>query len=123
MKVHDLTPAPGSTRARRRVGRGIAGNGGKTAGRGTKGQGARDNIKPGFEGGQQLLRRAMHPMKIAVQFLAQRLVLQGGMPVASRKDRMNENVRERLGHGDRLGEETEGFNPYRVGLPRWPVPG
>ncbi len=52
MKVHDLAPAPGSTRARRRVGRGIAGKGGKTAGRGTKGQGARNNIKPGFEGGQ-----------------------------------------------------------------------
>ena len=52
MKVHDLAPAPGSTRPRRRVGRGIAGKGGKTAGRGTKGQGARNNIKPGFEGGQ-----------------------------------------------------------------------
>jgi large subunit ribosomal protein L15 len=52
VKVHDLKPAPGSTRNRRRVGRGIAGKGGKTAGRGTKGQGARDNVKPGFEGGQ-----------------------------------------------------------------------
>ncbi len=38
--------------ARRRVGRGIAGKGGKTAGRGTKGQGARDTIPMGFEGGQ-----------------------------------------------------------------------
>jgi large subunit ribosomal protein L15 len=52
MKVHDLRPAPGSTRPRRRVGRGIAGKGGKTAGRGTKGQGARDTIPMGFEGGQ-----------------------------------------------------------------------
>jgi large subunit ribosomal protein L15 len=52
MKIHDLKPAPGSNRAKRRVGRGIAGKGGKTAGRGTKGQGARNNIKPGFEGGQ-----------------------------------------------------------------------
>src|ERR1700736_1064932 len=52
MKVHDLKPVPGSTKPRRRVGRGIAGKGGKTAGRGTKGQGARNNIKPGFEGGQ-----------------------------------------------------------------------
>ncbi|MDP9072141.1 MAG: 50S ribosomal protein L15, partial [Actinomycetota bacterium] len=42
MKVHDLKPAPGSSRPRRRVGRGTAGKGGKTAGRGTKGQGARD---------------------------------------------------------------------------------
>ena len=52
MKIHDLAPAPGSKRPKRRVGRGIAGKGGKTAGRGTKGQGARNNIKPGFEGGQ-----------------------------------------------------------------------
>ncbi len=45
MKVHDLRPPAGSNRARkRRVGRGIGGKGGKTAGRGTKGQGARDTI-------------------------------------------------------------------------------
>ncbi len=52
MKLHDLAPAPGSRRAKRRVGRGIGGKGGKTAGRGTKGQGARDTIPAGFEGGQ-----------------------------------------------------------------------
>jgi len=52
MKVHDLRPPAGSTRPRRRVGRGIGGKGGKTAGRGTKGQGARDTIPMGFEGGQ-----------------------------------------------------------------------
>ncbi|MHB1497910.1 MAG: 50S ribosomal protein L15 [Acidimicrobiales bacterium] len=52
MKIHDLGPAPGSKRARRRVGRGIAGKGGKTAGRGTKGALARDTSKVGFEGGQ-----------------------------------------------------------------------
>ncbi len=52
MRVHDLRPPAGSTRPRRRVGRGIAGKGGKTAGRGTKGQGARDTIPLGFEGGQ-----------------------------------------------------------------------
>jgi large subunit ribosomal protein L15 len=52
MRLHDLAPAPGSSRARRRVGRGIAGKGGKTAGRGTKGQHARNTVKPGFEGGQ-----------------------------------------------------------------------
>ncbi len=52
MKVHELRPPAGSTRPRRRVGRGIAGKGGKTAGRGTKGQGARDTIPMGFEGGQ-----------------------------------------------------------------------
>ncbi len=52
MKIHDLAPPPGSHRARRRVARGTAGKGGKTAGRGTKGQNARDTVKPGFEGGQ-----------------------------------------------------------------------
>ncbi|HEX9505598.1 MAG TPA: 50S ribosomal protein L15 [Acidimicrobiia bacterium] len=57
MKVHDLKPAPGSKTSRRRVGRGIGGKGGKTAGRGTKGQGARNNISPRFEGGQTPLHR------------------------------------------------------------------
>jgi large subunit ribosomal protein L15 len=52
MRLHDLQPAPGASRPRRRVGRGIAGKGGKTAGRGTKGQHARNTVKPGFEGGQ-----------------------------------------------------------------------
>lgn len=52
MKLHDLAPAPGSRRPKRRVGRGIAGKGGKTAGRGTKGQNARDTVPAGFEGGQ-----------------------------------------------------------------------
>ncbi|MEI7479366.1 MAG: 50S ribosomal protein L15 [Actinomycetes bacterium] len=52
MKLHDLQPAPGSTKSKRRVGRGIAGKGGKTAGRGTKGQKARRQIPHQFEGGQ-----------------------------------------------------------------------
>ena len=52
MKLHELTPPKGSNRPRRRVARGTGGKGGKTAGRGTKGQGARDTIPVGFEGGQ-----------------------------------------------------------------------
>jgi large subunit ribosomal protein L15 len=52
MRIHELAPAPGARRDRRRVGRGTGGKGGKTAGRGTKGQGARDTIPVGFEGGQ-----------------------------------------------------------------------
>ncbi len=44
-------------RERQRVGRGIAGKGGKTAGRGSKGQGARGTVKPGFEGGQTPIHR------------------------------------------------------------------
>lgn len=50
--LHDLAPNEGAKTRKRRVGRGIAGKGGKTAGRGTKGQGARDTIPVGFEGGQ-----------------------------------------------------------------------
>jgi large subunit ribosomal protein L15 len=57
MKVHDLQPPPRSKTPRRRVGRGIGGKGGKTAGRGSKGQGARNNIAPRFEGGQTPLHR------------------------------------------------------------------
>ena len=57
MKIHDLVPAPGSRREARRVGRGIGGKGGKTAGRGSKGQGARGNVSPRFEGGQTPIHR------------------------------------------------------------------
>jgi len=57
MKLHDLKPDPGSKRAPRRVGRGIGGKGGKTAGRGSKGQGARNTVSPRFEGGQTPLHR------------------------------------------------------------------
>ena len=63
MKLHDLRPAPGSSRERRRVGRGIAGKGGKTAGRGTKGQGARAKVPAGFEGGQMPLMRRVPKLK------------------------------------------------------------
>jgi large subunit ribosomal protein L15 len=52
-----LKPDPGAKRARRRVGRGIGGKGGKTAGRGSKGQGARNTVSPRFEGGQTPLHR------------------------------------------------------------------
>src|SRR4051812_8389243 len=55
MKVHDLKPAPGSNSKGIRVGRGTAGRRGKTAGRGTKGQGARGAIPMNFEGGQMPL--------------------------------------------------------------------
>ncbi len=63
MKIHDLKPAPGSRQKKKRVARGIGGKGGKTAGRGTKGQGARDTIKPGFEGGQTPLHRRIPKAK------------------------------------------------------------
>jgi large subunit ribosomal protein L15 len=63
MKLHDLRPAEGSKKKRRRVGRGISAGQGKTAGRGTKGQRARTGrgIALYFEGGQlPLVRRLPH---------------------------------------------------------------
>src|SRR5580658_7381440 len=63
MKLHDLRPAPGAHRSKRRVARGVRGKGGKTAGRGTKGQGARDTIPAGFEGGQLPLMQRIPKLK------------------------------------------------------------
>lgn len=54
LKVHHLRPAPGAKTAKTRVGRG-EGSKGKTAGRGTKGSKARNNIPEAFEGGQMPL--------------------------------------------------------------------
>jgi large subunit ribosomal protein L15 len=63
MKIHDLHPAPGSKKDAIRVGRGTGGRRGKTAGRGMKGQGARDTIRPGFEGGQLPLAQRIPKLK------------------------------------------------------------
>ncbi|MCA9948429.1 MAG: 50S ribosomal protein L15 [Anaerolineales bacterium] len=61
MKLHDLRPNPGAKKKRKRVGRGTATGQGKTAGRGTKGQGARSGGGKGayFEGGQLPLARRL----------------------------------------------------------------
>jgi large subunit ribosomal protein L15 len=63
MKIHDLKPAPGSNTRKRRVARGIGGRGGKTAGRGTKGQHARNTVKVGFEGGQLPIQQRVPKLK------------------------------------------------------------
>jgi large subunit ribosomal protein L15 len=63
MKVHDLAPAPGSTKNPKRVGRGTGGKGGKTAGRGTKGQRARNTVARGFEGGQMPMKQRVPKLK------------------------------------------------------------
>lgn len=72
MKLHELQPAPGSRQEPTRKGRGIGSGLGKTAGRGHKGQNARSGggVRPGFEGGQMPLQRAVpkrgfsnHPFK------------------------------------------------------------
>ncbi|MDO4730542.1 MAG: 50S ribosomal protein L15 [Clostridia bacterium] len=59
MKLHELSPVPGSKKAPKRVGRGHGSGWGKTAGKGHKGQKARSggSIRPGFEGGQMPLQR------------------------------------------------------------------
>ena len=59
MKLHELSPVPGSTKAAFRKGRGAGSGNGKTAGKGHKGQKARSggSIRPGFEGGQMPLQR------------------------------------------------------------------
>ena len=65
MQVHDLSPAPGATKAPKRVARGIGGKGGKTAGRGTKGQRSRGRgkVARGFEGGQMPLKQRVPKLK------------------------------------------------------------
>lgn len=61
MKLHELSPAKGSTKEVKRIGRGHGSGQGKTAGKGHKGQKARSggSIRPGFEGGQMPLQRRM----------------------------------------------------------------
>ncbi len=61
MKLHELSPAQGSTKARKRIGRGPASGQGKTAGKGHKGQLARAGrgMRAGFEGGQMPLQRRL----------------------------------------------------------------
>jgi len=57
MRVHDITPAKGSTTSKKRLGRGTGSGLGKTSGKGHKGQKARSGggVRPGFEGGQTTL--------------------------------------------------------------------
>ena len=61
MKLNELSPADGSKKSRQRVGRGVGSGWGKTAGRGSKGQGARSGggVRPGYEGGQMPIHRRL----------------------------------------------------------------
>jgi large subunit ribosomal protein L15 len=74
VRLHELSPAKGAHRPSRRIARGTGGKGGKTAGRGTKGQLARGHVNAGFEGGQlpltqriPKLRGFQNPFRIAYQ--------------------------------------------------------
>jgi large subunit ribosomal protein L15 len=61
MKLNELSPAEGSTKSRKRIGRGVASGWGKTAGKGSKGLKARSggSVRPGFEGGQMPIHRRL----------------------------------------------------------------
>jgi len=61
MRLNTLSPAPGSKKPAKRVGRGIGSGNGKTAGRGHKGQKSRSGgrVRPGFEGGQMPLQKRL----------------------------------------------------------------
>ena len=64
--LHNLSPAPGSTRERKRVGRGMGSGNGKTSGRGQKGQKSRSgshNMRAGFEGGQMPIYMRMGKLR------------------------------------------------------------
>ncbi|MFH1150586.1 MAG: 50S ribosomal protein L15 [Actinomycetota bacterium] len=82
MRLHNLKPAPGSRRERKRIGRGHSAGGGKTAGRGQKGQNARSgsHSKIGFEGGQMPLTRRVPKL--------------GGFTPRTRKEYALVNVRD-----------------------------
>ncbi len=97
MKLHELRPAKGSKKERKRVGRGDSSGSGKTAGRGTKGQKSRSggNLPPYFEGGQLPLVRRLPRVRgftniFKTQFSAVNL------------DRLN----ERFGKGDEVTPAT-----------------
>ena len=61
MRLNELSPASGSRKDRKRIGRGVGSGSGKTAGRGTKGHKSRSGggVRPGFEGGQMPLHRRL----------------------------------------------------------------
>ena len=61
MKLNELSPAPGSQKASKRLGRGVGSGTGKTAGRGTKGYNSRSGggVRPGYEGGQMPIQRRL----------------------------------------------------------------
>ena len=61
MKLNELSPAPGSHKSARRLGRGVGSGSGKTAGRGTKGYNSRSGggVRPGYEGGQMPIQRRL----------------------------------------------------------------
>ena len=105
MDLGHLSPAPGSTHAKKRVGRGPGSGHGKTAGRGHKGRGSRSggNTPPGYEGGQMPLQRRlpkhgfkpMHHVTYEVVNLAQLATFPAGSSVGPDELRARRLVRGR----------------------------
>lgn len=76
MKLNELSPAEGSRKNRKRVGRGVASGTGKTAGRGSKGHKSRSGggVRPGFEGGQMPIHRRL-PKRGFTNIFAERIAV------------------------------------------------
>jgi large subunit ribosomal protein L15 len=104
MKLHELSPTPGSKQKRKRVGRGPGSGLGKTAGRGHKGGRSRSghSVRPGFEGGQMPLirrvpKRGFHN-EFRVEYAVVNLSQLGGLGTAVTPDLL---VERGLAHRDR----------------------
>ena len=119
MKIHDLKPAEGSRTRRKRKGRGIGGKGGKTAGRGTKGQRARNTVRVGFEGGQLPLQQRMpklrgfnNPFRVEYQAINLDTISESGLTEVTPETLLEKNLVGKgslvkvLGRGELSGAVT-----------------
>jgi large subunit ribosomal protein L15 len=119
MKIHDLKPAEGSRTRRKRKGRGIGGKGGKPAGRGTKGQRARNTVRVGFEGGQLPLQQRMpklrgfnNPFRVEYQAINLDTISESGLTEVNPETLLEKNLVSKgslvkvLGRGELSGAVT-----------------
>ena len=109
MKLHDMSPTPGSRKPRKRVGRGDSSGLGKTAGRGEKGQKSRSGakIRPFFEGGQiplfrRLPKRGFENADRVVYALVNLSVLESNFQAGDVVDLASLHEKKLLGKGDTI---------------------
>ena len=109
MKLHDMSPTPGSRKPRKRVGRGDSSGLGKTAGRGEKGQKSRSGakIRPFFEGGQiplfrRLPKRGFKNADRIVYALVNLSVLESNFQAGDVVDLASLHKKKLLGKGDTI---------------------
>ena len=126
LKPHDLKAPEGARKRRKRVGRGIAGKGGKTAGRGHKGQRARSKVHPWFEGGQMALTQRVpkrrgfrNPFRVEYQAINLDTLAESGLDevspeIAARQGARPEGgLRQGAGPGrDRPAPSPSGSTPF-----------